>query len=211
MAKIGENVKINLLKIAVTGEISSGKSTVCKYFKENGAYVVDADKIVHMLLSLKTSVGKQVVKYLGKDIIEKEEISRKLVADIVFKDLEKLKKIEKLIHPYVFKEIESIYNVVNAKGKYLFFVAEIPLLYETGNENFYDYVVVVKSGQKKRSEKTNSLREKRLMDITEKIEKADFVIINDSSFTALKRKVTKISNILAKIIKENTSAWTKKI
>lgn len=203
MAKIGENVKINLKKIAVTGEIASGKSTVCKYFKEHGAYVVDADKIVHKLLSLKTSVGQKIVKFLGKDIIEKKEISRKAIAEIVFNDLKKLKKLEQLIHPHVFIEIENLYNEAKANGKYLFFVVEIPLLYETGSEEFYDYVIVVTSGKRK---KINDLRNQRLININKKIEKADFVIINDSSFTSLKRKVTKITNILAKIIKENISA-----
>ena len=95
MAKIGGNVKIKLLKIAVTGEVASGKSTVCNYFKQLGAYVVDADEIAHKLLSSKqTPVGQKIIKFLGTDILEKGEISREKIADIVFDDLEKLEILD---------------------------------------------------------------------------------------------------------------------
>ena len=209
MAKIGENVKIKLVKIAVTGEIASGKSTVCKYFKQLGAYVVDADQIAHNLLSSKTPIGQNIIKFLGKNILVKGEISRKKIADMVFADKKKLKKLEAIIHPPVFEEIENLYIKINKQGSYLFFVVEIPLLYETKKEKFYDYVIVVTSDKEKcfQNEKIKSgIRKKRLKDINHKIEKADFVIHNNSSFTMLKRQVTKISNILIKIFKENTSA-----
>ena len=94
--------------------------------------------------------------------------------------------------------------MANKEKKYLFFVVEIPLLFETQQEKFYDYVIVV-TKEKKRNKKLD-VRENRLVDIDDKIKKADFVITNNSSFTMLKRQVTKIANILIKLIKENTLA-----
>jgi dephospho-CoA kinase len=195
---------LKLSKIAVTGNVASGKSSICRYFKQLGAFVVDADKIVHDLLSSKTSVGQTIIKFLGNDILDKGEISREKVADKVFSDIKKLKKLEAIIHPMVFEEIENLYNLANKEEKYLFFVVEIPLLFETQQEKFYDYVIVV-TKEKKKTKKFD-VRENRLIDIDDKIKKADFVITNNSSFTMLKRQVTKIANILIKLIKENTLA-----
>lgn len=195
---------LKLYKIAVTGQIASGKSTVCKYFKQLDAFVVDADKIVHSLLSSKTPVGQKVIKFLGKDILDDGEISREKIADIVFKDEAKLKKLETIIHPYVFEEIENLYKTAKKEGKYLFFVVEIPLLFETHHEQFYDFVIVVTTNKKRKTKSDE--RGTRLMDIEEKIKKADFVITNNSSYTMLKRQVTKIANILTKLFKEKTLA-----
>lgn len=195
---------LKLHKIAVTGQLASGKSTVCKYFKQLDAFVVDADKIVHSLLSSKTPVGQKIIKFLGKDILDDGEISREKVADKVFKDKEKLKKLEAIIHPHVFDEIENLYKTASKEEKYLFFVVEIPLLFETHQEEFYDYVIVVTTNKKRK--KIKDERENRLIDIEEKIKKADFVITNNSSYTMLKRQVTKIANILTKLFKEKTLA-----
>jgi dephospho-CoA kinase len=204
LAKIGENVKIKLLKIAVTGEVASGKSTVCKYFKQLGAFVVDSDKIVHDLLTPKTSVGQKIIKFLGKEILEKDEISREKVAAKVFQDFKKLKKLEAIIHPQVFEAIERLYQLAAKEGVFIYFVVEIPLLFEAGLEKFYDYIIVVTAKNRSKRSPKKDLREKRLIDIHEKTEKADFVINNNSNFTMLKRQVIKISNILTKIIKENS-------
>jgi dephospho-CoA kinase len=195
---------LKLKKIAVTGQVASGKSTVCKYFKQLDAFVVDADKLAHNLLSSKTPVGQKIIKFLGNDIIDAGEVSRKKIADKVFKDPQKLKKLEAIIHPLVFEEIENLYKIASKEEKYLFFVVEIPLLFETNQEKFYDFVIVVTT-EKKRTKK-NDERENRLIDINDKIKKADFVIINNSSFTMLKRQVTKIANILTKLFTENTLA-----
>ena len=75
---------LKLKKIAVTGGLAAGKTTVCQIFKELGAYVVSADEIVHQLLSPDTAVGQQVVSLLGSDIvsgqiIRSEEDRRKSV------------------------------------------------------------------------------------------------------------------------------------
>ena len=54
-----------LRKVAITGGLSCGKSSVCRIFKELGAYVVSADKIVHQLLSPDTNLGQKVIKLIG--------------------------------------------------------------------------------------------------------------------------------------------------
>ncbi len=53
---------LKLRKVAVTGGLSCGKSSVCRIFKEFGAYVVSADEIVHQLLSPETDLGQEVIR-----------------------------------------------------------------------------------------------------------------------------------------------------
>lgn len=67
-------------KIAVTGGIASGKTTVCHLFEELGAYCVSADEIVHQLLFTTTPVGKAVVDLLGPEIVVDESLCRERIA-----------------------------------------------------------------------------------------------------------------------------------
>ena len=191
MAKIGENVKISI-KVAVTGQVSSGKSTVCSYFKAFKAYVVDADKLVHKLLSPKTLIGKKVIEHFGLEIVRNNKIDRQKLSKIVFNDAKKLKVLEKLIHPPVLEEIEKLYK--KHKDKYVFFVVELPLLFEVKAEKNFDYVITI-VGNKKIQDKMKDYKDKskKLLPIKQKISKSNFVIYNDFNFTHLKNEVKKIA------------------
>ena len=85
---------LRLRKVAVTGGLSCGKSSVCRIFKELGAYVVSADEIVHRLLSTKTNLGQQVISLLGKEIITNGKINRSTIAKKVFNDPNKKHDID---------------------------------------------------------------------------------------------------------------------
>ncbi len=189
-------------KIAVTGGLSSGKSTVCLFLKELGAYVVSADAIIHQLLSSDVSVKEKVVQLLGSDILTENQIDRKKIAKTVFSDPIKLKELEKILHPPAFKEIVQQYEQVKNNPSYIFFVAEIPLLYETGMEKLFDKVIVIstdKSVALSRYLKTTDLLEKDFnirmsyqQNPSQKETKADFVIVNNGDLAALKTNVASI-------------------
>ena len=72
--KLGRMLKLK--KIAITGGIASGKSTVCRLLGELGAYVVSADAIVHELLKTDTDLGQRIVQQFGPDILESGQIDR---------------------------------------------------------------------------------------------------------------------------------------
>jgi dephospho-CoA kinase len=134
---------LTLRKVAVTGGLSSGKSSACRFFKELGAYTVSADEIVHQLLSPYTALGQQVINLLGKDILVNDQIDRSKVAKKVFNEPSLLHSLEKLLHPAVISEIERQYQKASAQGKATLFVAEIPLLFEIGSEAYFDFIVAV--------------------------------------------------------------------
>ena len=101
---------LTLRRVGITGGLACGKTAVRKVFEELGAYVVDADEIVHKLLSPNTSIGKQVTDLLGKDILTDGQIDRGKIARKVFNDQLLLQALEKIIHPAVMLEIERQYQ-----------------------------------------------------------------------------------------------------
>ncbi len=189
-----------LKKIAVTGGLSSGKTTVCGLLKKQGAYVVSADEIVHHLLSPHTPLGQQVIKLLGSDIVSHQQLDRKKIAQIVFSDSQKLEALEQLLHPKVLDEIEKSYQKIKHNSAYRCFVAEVPLLYEIGAENCFDFVIAVRADPalcraRRQNHKEDSLEdyEKRMKrQLPNKADRADATILNNGSFEDLENQVTQI-------------------
>jgi dephospho-CoA kinase len=187
---------LTLQKMAITGGLSCGKSTVCRILKELGAFVISADEIVHQLLSSNTDVAQEVVKLLGNGILVEGKIDRSEVARIVFHDAKLLKALEEIIHPATYEEIDRTYRKQQEnKNIPTLFVAEIPLLFETHAENSYDKTVAVVAELeicvKRFIEKTGKDKrefEKRMsQQITpkEKAERADYVIMNNGTLANL--------------------------
>ena len=196
---------LKLKKVAITGGVASGKSTVCKVFQDLGAFVIDADAIVHELLSLDTDLSQKIIRLLGKDVLENEKLSRRLIADKVFKDPELLHALEKLLHPAVLHKLEESYHSACQNGRKGLFVAEIPLLYEIGQEGSYDAVIAVLASDEKsrerfqragHSDQEYDRRMKRQWHPDEKASRANYTINNDGSFEDLRRKAAELYKTL---------------
>lgn len=202
---------LRLRRVAITGGLSSGKSSVCRFFNELGAKVVSADQIVHTLLNPETSLGHQIIELLGKEIIInsgplKGQFDRKKIADAVFSNPEKLKKLESLLHPAVrtqiMKEADEAENDPSAK----LFVAEIPLLFESGGHyNGFSIITVVADKddcmkwyveRTKNNPEEYIRRMQQQMTPEKKAQKADFIIQNRGSLQDLKNQVEGIFNKL---------------
>jgi len=198
---------LELVKIAVTGGIASGKTTVCRFFQELGSYVVSADAIVHDLLENDTDLKQRIVRQLGPEILQDEKIDRKKIAEKVFKNPKQLDSLEKILHPAVLKRIQELYRDASAKGNYRFFVVEVPLLYEIQRESFYDVTIAVLADEKiarERFEKTGYSKEEydermhRQLPSLEKSNRADYTLHNNESLADLKQQVISLNKTLQK-------------
>lgn len=188
-------------KVAVTGGLSCGKSSVCLILKELGAYVVSADKIVHQLLSSDANLGQKIVALLGTEVLVNDKPDAARIAQIVFQDRDRLIALEKLLHPIVFREIESEYQKQQALSQPpSLFVAEIPLLFESEEKggDFDAVIVVIADPENCLKRFTNATgygriefknRTSRQLPLGEKAMRADYVILNNGSLIDLQQDV----------------------
>ncbi len=199
-----------MLKIGLTGSIGTGKSTVGKIFSELGAYVIDADKIVHTLLRRK-DIKEKIREEFGDVFDLKGEVDRKKLGKIVFKNHKKKRILEKIIHPEVRKEIEKKIKDIKDKDPNSVVIVEVPLLIETGSYKDYDIVILVYAPEelqidrlvKKGYSKDEAVRRIRSqLPIEQKIKYADIVIHNTGDLDKLKKEVVEVYKKLKEKVKE---------
>ncbi len=123
---------------ALTGGISTGKSTVSKYFKDrHGFYLVDADKIGHEILTFPDIINR-ISNEFGKKIIVNEKIDRKILGSIVFSDPVKLLKLNRITHPALIDRALEILEKLNDRPV----IFEAAVLIEAGWHRHFSSVIL---------------------------------------------------------------------
>lgn len=128
-----------MIKIALTGSIGMGKSTVAEMFERAGVPVFDADAVVRQLQGPNGGLIAEIGKVFP-GCVRAGTLDRDCLAQIVLADREKLKELEAIVHPAVSKAREAFIARHPAVPALLF---EIPLLFETASEGEFDKIVVV--------------------------------------------------------------------
>ncbi len=185
-----------MIKVAITGNIASGKSKVGEFLSDLGYKVYDADKIAHEILYSSNEVLEAFKEY---DILENGKISRTKLGNIVFNNKEQKRKLEDIIHPQIKEKLKEIFKA-NLDEQYVF--VGIPLLFEANMQSLFDKIILVYCGdeiRKTRLMKRNNLTpEQAIARINsqksqdEKINLVDYVIKNESTIEDLKIQVLKL-------------------
>jgi dephospho-CoA kinase len=132
-----------MLQVGITGGIGSGKTTVCQIFERMGVPVYYADVRAKELMETDKNLIVSIQNEFGKEVYDDEgNLNRKLLAEIVFGNEEKLLKLNSMVHPVVFKDNESWNQVLANKG-YPYTLKEAALLVETGSYKTLDKLIVV--------------------------------------------------------------------
>ena len=192
-----------MLKIGLTGGIGSGKSAVSVYFKKLGAFIFDADTVAKKILSNNKTAQNEIIAEFGTDVINVNgSIDKKKLSRIAFRNDDNQLKLNTIIHPYVFKEIDLSFQSILKKQNHDIFIVDAALIYESGADAHMDYVIVVTSNLKLRTERVmnrgNISREDFLKRIdlqwpeNDKVEMADYIIHNNGTKKELEGEAKKI-------------------
>ena len=126
--------------VGITGGIGSGKSAVTDYLETKGITVVDADKVARVVVEPGTSGLAAIAEHFGHDILLPDgTLNRAALRKIVFDNPDERKVLEGITHPRIREEIAR--QLSEAGSPYV--VLASPLLLESGQSSFADYVVVV--------------------------------------------------------------------
>ncbi len=140
-----------MLKVALTGSIAMGKSTVASIIRELGVPVFDADAAVHELYA---AGGKAVepVGALFPDAIVDGAVDRTRLSGLVVGSPEAMAKLEQVVHPLVHNEQDEFLREANDQGQPIV-VFDIPLLFEGNRADEFDAVLVVSAPAEKQRER----------------------------------------------------------
>jgi dephospho-CoA kinase len=200
---------VKTLIIGLTGGIACGKSTVSAMLAERGAFVVDADRIAREVVMPGEPALAEIAAVFGQAVIRDDgTLDRRKLGEIVFADPEKRKRLEAITHPAIRERMWARIRRVKADEPGRIVVADIPLLYETGQQGLYDGVLVVYAPREvqirrlmaRNPELTEAQALERInaqMDIERKKELADWVIDNGGSLESTGRQVEALWRELA--------------
>lgn len=192
------------LVIGITGGIGSGKSEVCHILAGEGFKVYHADIIAKDLYTKNKKLADAIVKEFGKDLVNyKGKISLAKLKEVLFKNKTNFKKINKIVHPIVIDHIKK--QISKSKDKVV--IIESAVIFESGFDKDMNYVVMIYSNKKNRTKRIierDGAKKKEIenimgfqMDEQEKLDRADFVIVNNKGLEEL----IEASKALGKLIR----------
>jgi dephospho-CoA kinase len=194
-----------MLILGITGGIASGKSTFRDLLVQRiDAIAFDADACVSELLEEDATVREQILERVHPDAYASERPNRALLRELIYGDIHKKRALEEILHPAV--RARWLRKAQEAKLAGRSFVADIPLLFETGAETQFDRIITVGCSVEiqfarlcARDAFSPEMSKKIIasqMPIEIKISKTHHLIWNDGSLDALTAQVELLSRYL---------------
>lgn len=184
---------MSVVRIAVTGEMGAGKSSVSLFLKDAlGGDYLDCDNICRQILEPGEEGRLALKSIVSAEVFAGNQLNRPLFRSMIFADHALRQQVNNLLHPLVRKRINSILKDREAGVRRLVAVIEVPLLFEAGWQGDFDRVVVVRAGRRNCIERISArddvaasnaaLSYDSQMSIEEKARLADDVVDNDGTW-----------------------------
>lgn len=180
-------MKIDKMRLGVTGGIGSGKTSVCRVFNVLGIPVFSADSEARIIMETDLWVISAIKSIGGQNIYSDGVLNREELAKLMFNNKEILIKVNHAVHPVVLEQFGKWEKLQVAP----YVIMEAAILFESGTGNLMDRILTVVTPIEERIDrvvKRNTLtreqvmdRIKNQMDDEEKIKKSDYVIDNSDN------------------------------
>lgn len=193
--------------IGLTGGIATGKSTFSGFMRNMlDLQFFDADASVHDLLDNSDLVKSSIRATFGSSAFNSDgTVNKSFLRNLIYEDANARKSLEGILHPPVKEKWMRMSQAINVpEGTFL---ADIPLLFETGSSEHFDAVVVVASSETLQRDRMknrgiiSNLQTKMLssqIPLEEKVRLADYVVWNDGSLENLKMEAITLCRLLVK-------------
>jgi len=188
-------------RVALTGNVASGKSTVARLLATRGAAIIDADEIVRDLQQSGSPILERIVKEFGREILTREgDLNRSALRAIIVQDPSARDQLNRIVHPAVHRRRMELEASAAAKGAHVV-VHDIPLLFEVMDPGEFPTVILVDAPEQTR---LNRLRARGLskeeavalmatqMNPTEKRAGATHIIDNDGTLGELEERTFEV-------------------
>ncbi len=131
-------------KVALTGGIATGKSTVARMFAERGAVVLDADKVAREVVRPRTPSWRKLFDLLGGEYFEPDgELKRRELREAIIRDDGLRWKINGILHPTIIGAMEEEWARLRQADPEKPVIFDIPLLFEADLAHRFDVVILV--------------------------------------------------------------------
>ena len=189
-----------MLIIGITGNIGSGKSTVCLILAKLGVPTIDADKLAHEVYKPYSQIWNELINVFGKNIMKVNgEIDRQKLGQLVFSSPHALAQLNRIVHPRIYCMVQERIENYSRQGVEAVTI-EAALLIEAGWTKLADRVWVVITSDNTVHQRLTQHKEistvqilsrlKSQMTASEKMKYADEIIYNDGDIAQLETRVT---------------------
>jgi len=188
-----------MIKVAITGGIGTGKTTISNMFSDKGVPVFNSDEIAKEIMNTNSLLKNEIVTAFGDKAYDKNKLNKEYLSDVIFNNETLLKKINSIVHPYVAEEFNSWIQEQNSK----YIIYESAIIFENQAEDFFDKIICVTASEEEvisRIMKRNDFSVDKIKSIINKqlpndakVQKSDYVIEN-INISKLSDKVLEIHN-----------------
>jgi dephospho-CoA kinase len=190
-----------MIKIGVTGNIGSGKTTLTKLFDSNNSFIFNADKEAKTHLKKHSVLQKKIINVFGNQILTSSDLDFKKLAEVAFKNQKNQKILNGIIWPEISLLIQHSLRLAE-KEQFKYFVVDAALLFEANFNHFFDYIILVAAHEKIRLDRAlnrktinlSQIKKRMMLQLSddEKINTSDFVIYNNKDKSNLKKEFQKV-------------------
>ena len=196
-----------MLKIGITGGISSGKTTVCEYLnKKKDVFIFNADKESKRHLKKSITIQKKLIHIFTEKIIQNKKINFDLLAKEAFSNSTNHKILNGILWPEIYILINNAFEKAKKK-EYKLFVVDAALIFEANFTNFFDKTILIVTNKEKRINRAitrnnlslESIQNRMNLQMSDKNKKklSDIIIYNNGDVKSLYKKIDKLyTNLL---------------